>query len=298
MLNPVFRRELRTALRTWKTLTILCVYILLLTGSAALFLSSTYSNMQWNGYSPKSAASLYSNLANFQLGLIIIIVPILVCGTISGERERQTLDLMLVTKMSPFTIIIGKLFSALTVVLLMIVAALPVFGIATYYGSVSVLNLLATCGYSLAVAFAVGCLSIFLSASIKKTVPALAITFLLAAILCYGTTIGTQLLQQFVRVYYGDQPLKPIIGYSILAFNPFSGFSSVLDLQMGTSGINDMIYQYYYYNPYSGAMAQAPEKIALPLWAANLGVNAIFSAVFLFLGSLALNPIKKSRKFK
>ena len=45
---------------------------------------------------------------------ICILIPGLAGGAIAGERERKTLDLLLTTHLSPWKIILGKLFLCLT----------------------------------------------------------------------------------------------------------------------------------------------------------------------------------------
>ena len=48
-----------------------------------------------------------------ELGLICLLAPALTADLISGERERSTLDLLLVTPLSRLQIVVGKLVAAL-----------------------------------------------------------------------------------------------------------------------------------------------------------------------------------------
>ena len=59
-----------------------------------------------------------------ELGLICLLAPALTADLISGERERQTLDLLLVTPLSRRQIVVGKLVAALGSLMLLIVLAL------------------------------------------------------------------------------------------------------------------------------------------------------------------------------
>ncbi len=296
MLNPVFRREIRTALRTWKSLTVITIYILLLVGAAGLFLISSFSSMAWNGFHPRNTVDLYKLLSGFQAGLITLIVPALLSSAISGERERQTLDLMLVTKMSAFSIIVGKLCSSLMVVTLMLVASLPVFGIIMYYGSVSLLTLLTTFLYTFAIAVFSGCIALLFSVIFRKTIVALIMTYFVMGVLSVATLAGVaitcQVINSYATIYYFPQPLA----YSILTFNPFLGFLSVLDTQTGSNFVLEMISNLTY--RYEFAQTLVNKNIEFPLWIVNLCINFALSLVAIILASRLINPTRKSKKLR
>ena len=57
---------------------------------------------------------------------ICILIPGLAGGSIAGERERKTLDLLLTTHLSPWKIILGKLESSLCLIFLISFSTLPV----------------------------------------------------------------------------------------------------------------------------------------------------------------------------
>ena len=57
-------------------------------------------------FDPSAMVWLYVVLAAVQMGLVLLTAPAVAAGSISGERERQTLDLLLVTKMSPLSIVL------------------------------------------------------------------------------------------------------------------------------------------------------------------------------------------------
>ena len=80
-----------------------------------------------------------------ELGLICLLAPALTADLISGERERQTLDLLLVTPLSRRQIVIGKLVAALGSLLLLIVLALPIQALAVLIGGIGLEELLAAC---------------------------------------------------------------------------------------------------------------------------------------------------------
>lgn len=47
-----------------------------------------------------------------QFGMLVLVAPAMTAGSISGERERQTLDLLLVTNTGPVKLVLGKLLES------------------------------------------------------------------------------------------------------------------------------------------------------------------------------------------
>ena len=72
---------------------------------------------------------------------ICILIPGLAGGSIAGERERKTLDLLLTTHLSPWKIILGKLESSLCLIFLISFSTLPVIGLVLIYGGITLVNL-------------------------------------------------------------------------------------------------------------------------------------------------------------
>ena len=141
MMNPVLRRETKTTLRSWKMFAILTVYVAVVALGAILFLYGTMFNSYNYSFDPAQMTYMYVVLCAMQMGLMLLAAPAMTAGCISGERERQTLDLLLMTKMSSLSIVIGKLMSSIATLVLIMVATLPVFAIAFYFGGVTITSL-------------------------------------------------------------------------------------------------------------------------------------------------------------
>ena len=97
MMNPVLRREAITTMRSWKTYGALVVFLAVSAVGACLYINlAMYQNYDMS-FDPAAMVWLYVVLAAVQMGLVMLAVPAIAAGSISGERERQTLDLLLVT---------------------------------------------------------------------------------------------------------------------------------------------------------------------------------------------------------
>ena len=114
MINPVLRKEAITTMRSWKTYGALVLFLVISAVGAILYIDLSMFQNRDLSFDPASMVWLYVVLAVVQMGLVLLTAPAVAAGSISGERERQTLDLLLVTKMSPLSIVLGKLASSLT----------------------------------------------------------------------------------------------------------------------------------------------------------------------------------------
>ena len=160
-MNPVLRRETKTTLRNWKMFAVITVYTAVVAIGAILYIYGSMFNSYDYSFDPQSMVGMYTVLCAMQMALMLLAVPALTAGAISAERERQTLDLLLMTKMSSFSIVIGKLMSSMSMLLLLMVATLPVFSIAFYFGGVSLLALFGMMLYIVLTACMAAAVSIF-----------------------------------------------------------------------------------------------------------------------------------------
>ena len=119
-INPILAKELRLGSRSIKLPLAVMFYDLVLAVIAviAIFIAA-YANGSGTDYT--GFLVIYQVIGWTQLGITLLIVPILTAGTISGEREKQTLEIMLTTPKKPLSIIWGKLLSALSNYMLFII---------------------------------------------------------------------------------------------------------------------------------------------------------------------------------
>lgn len=289
MMNPVLRREAVTTMRGWKNFAVLTFYISVTALAAGLFIYGSVVGAYDFSFDPRSMVYLYALLCGIQLGLVMLSVPALTAGSISGERERQTLDLLLVTRMSSFSIVVGKLLSSMVFVLLLIFSTLPVFGIVFYFGAVGILDIFAMMAFILSVAFMAGAISIFFSCVYKKTVISIMLVYVLLGCLC----VGTILLAVLPTVFELAQDSTTISPWRIvlpLVANPGAGFLSLMEAQIGV-GFDDLSY-------YLTAKDVLLKAVIENLWVANIIFNIVIGGLFTLLAASRVNPIKGKRDKK
>ncbi|MEA4815602.1 MAG: ABC transporter permease [Lachnospiraceae bacterium] len=232
MINPVLRREAKTTLRTFKIFLAVSLYVIFLAGIAGIYLWGETRWSYMSGFDPQSMNGLYTLLGAVHIGFILIITPALTSGSISGERERQTLDLLLVTKMSPLSIVLGKLVSSLGLSVLLTFAAAPVFAIVLYFGSFSALGVLKLVLYCLVSSCLIGSIAIYLSSVFKRTVTASVMVYIIIGALCVGTLIA-YFVYMTIYVNITSEPSGSLGSLLILCLNPILGFLSIIGKETG-----------------------------------------------------------------
>lgn len=287
MINPVLRREAITSLRGWKNYAVLTFYLLMMTlGAGIFFYTSVFQSYRF-GFDPQSVVYLYVVLAAIQMALVVLSVPALTAGSISGERERQTLDLLLVTKLSPFSIVIGKLLSSMAFVLLLIVSTLPVFSIVFYFGSVGIGNLLTMICFTLTTAFMLGGISIFFSCIYKRTVVSIMLVYIITGALCFGTLLLV-LLPMMVRGFHEPSDAATLIK---LIPNPGVGFFSLIDNQIGSN-----ILQSAFFNYTQGAKSPFVLWASGNLWILHMVFQVVVGSIFVVLAASLINPVREHKQ--
>ena len=169
MLNPIMAFSATRRMRSFKTMLVVIAYVAALLLLALAFLGSfipdaVYLNTMTRG------PMCYLALLIAQFALIILIAPAMTSASIAGERERQTLDLLLVTNTGSFRIAIGKVMESFAVLALLIVCGLPVMSLCLLTGGVSLGQILIGELFLLAEAFACVSIGVFCSSVARSTV--------------------------------------------------------------------------------------------------------------------------------
>ncbi len=279
-INPVLLKELKVKMRSWKAAILIGTYnlvLLLLT----IFIMRITINNDIGTPTQSTIFGTYAFLIASQFGLIVLIAPALTAGAISGEREKQTLDILLSTTLNHGSIITGKLFSSLSQIILLMVSSVPVFSIIFLYGGIGLVQLLQVYLFFIVVAITLGSIGIFFSTFIKKSTAANVLSYSVVVFLGIGTIL--------ISVFYTQLFIMP--NYTT---KPYDETFWLYNLNPGVALISLVVDQFQ-----SGAGRIFPgltlniQSGKLHLWHINVIFNIIFSAVLLLLSAIKLNPVKK-----
>ena len=180
LVSPVFARELVTAPRRTKHYVARGVYVaalLMLMGTAWLVLAGSQTIRNY-GDLARFGAMLFQILAPLQLAVAIFFSALFTASSVSQEKDRKTLILLLMTELSNFELVVGKLFASLLTVIVLILAAFPVFMSLLLVGGVNVSQIMGAFAVTVASAVAAGSLGSTIALWREKTFQALAITAL------------------------------------------------------------------------------------------------------------------------
>ncbi|MGZ0049598.1 ABC transporter permease [Brevibacillus gelatini] len=190
LFNPILVKELRERFRSRKTVCILAVYLLVMGGIPLGFLLTDTLRAEALGEN----RNLFLISAAIHYAMVCFVAPALTAGAISGERERQTLHILLTTQLSPTTIVWSKLITSLAFSTLLLVASMPLYSIVMLYGSVSPEQMGQLILFLFVNIFFLGSLGLFCSTWIKRT----SISTITSYGIAFFFVVGTGLLFFFI----------------------------------------------------------------------------------------------------
>lgn len=242
---------------------------------------------------------------------IVFLIPALTAGAISIEKERQTLEVLLTTRMTPWQIITGKYFSTVFLVLMLIIATLPILCSMFLYGGINLWQMIVLLGVLVSTVVFFSSFGIFFSALIKNTVlsviltyisvfTVLAITFMLTFTGMIGMTIIDALLCDFIYEMYGKSMSNIISGdlfITCLYLNPLATLFDAIGQIFGYS-LFDTVAPLYGIKDMSAIFVHFTEKNILLRWFPFFSIllQALVSFLLLRAAAFFLKPVKKKAK--
>jgi ABC-type transport system involved in multi-copper enzyme maturation permease subunit len=191
--NPVLHRELLVNLRMTRAFVLLLVYL----GMLGLLVYVAWpSQARLNPGHSDEAARLVALLFLGQYVLLSLMVPSFAAGTITGEKERQTYEMLLASPLRPGAIVLGKLLAALCHLAVLVFCSLPIVMLCLPLGGVSPYEVLATYVGMAASVLLFGIICIAASSYFTRTIAALVVSYLiilplaLVGVLCYTQSAG------------------------------------------------------------------------------------------------------------
>lgn len=306
--RSLLAKELRTRSRGWRPPVLLTFYLGMLSLAVAGFLAVVFRAS--GTVQPVTGPLLFSTLAIGSVLLLAFITPALTTGAVSGERERRTLDLLLVGRASALGLVGGKLLGSVFYILYLLVAALPVFAVVYLFGGVPPLYLGMVLAVAAVTAVTHAALGLLLSAILRRTIVASAVAYLIVLGLVFGIPFVAA-VTAIARQGRTDG-LPPIYVYA----SPMVSLTSVLPsgrMGMGTPGVGDLLGVVLFNRPNEVAAAsgtvmpithtmyaagadpmtgQPKMVIAWAPWVYHFVLSGAFTLFCLLWTALAVAPVK------
>ena len=217
VIGPIFTRELVTSPRRWQHFVYRSLYgalLWVLIYTAWLVLAGTQiirtvQDMAFFG------STLFMILAPLQLALLTFLAATRSASAVAQEKDKKTILLLLMTRLSNHELVLGKMLASLLEVLVMLASALPIFMLLTLFGGVSLAQVGRVFLVTLATVLVAGSLGSTVALAREKTFQSLSMTALILVIwIC---------LWEAAALFAGDVSLGGVPLATIAAwFSPFS----------------------------------------------------------------------------
>jgi ABC-type transport system involved in multi-copper enzyme maturation permease subunit len=185
--GPVFTREAVTAPRRQKMYLSRAVYVLgLWVMMLTLWMVFTGTQQVRNvGDLARFGHVLFLSLSALQMAVLLFFAALSTASAVALEKDRRTLELLLMTRLSGTELVLGKLLASMLGVLMLLTAALPFFLLTTFFGGVSQGQVLRVFAVTLLSVAAAGSLGSLVALWREKTFQTLALT-VLCLLFCPG----------------------------------------------------------------------------------------------------------------
>ncbi len=189
--NPVLMRELLVNLRSPRAFGLQLVYVGFL--CVVVFFAWPTAKAGVARVSPEVAQQLFRLFFLGQFSLVALLAPTFAAGSITGEKERKTYEMLLASPLDPSTILVGKLLSSLTYLVLLIVSSLPLMVLCFLLGGILMSEIIRSFLILIIAAGTFGLISLACSSFFRRTSSALVVSYLVIlplAILAVALTSG------------------------------------------------------------------------------------------------------------
>ncbi len=218
--GPIFRREAVTVPRSFRHFavrsgSVLALFILMYTADKAVL---GFGSVSGPGASARFGALLFQLFALVELTLAIFFGLLFAAGTVSQEKDRGTLVLLLMTDLRNSELVFGKLASGLLAVGVVLVTSIPAFFLLPRLGGVTAGQIGEAIAICAAAAVAAGSWGTLVAYWREKTFQTLAIGVI-------GVAAFIGLIELIVALAGTGHPIGTVIGL----FNPYRAMIPVLN---------------------------------------------------------------------
>lgn len=175
--NPIMQWELLLNLRRKRAFMLLLLYQVLL--ACVVYFAWPQDQKLDLTSNPEQARQLVDLFFLGQYVLASLMAPSFAAGAITGEKERQTYEMLLASPLRPAAIVLGKMIASLTHLAVLIFASLPIVMLCLPLGGVSPYEVLAAYLGLIVSVITFGMISIACSSYFKRTAASLVVSYLL-----------------------------------------------------------------------------------------------------------------------
>jgi ABC-2 type transport system permease protein len=297
--NPLMVKELRGRMRGARAFVVLSVYLLLLScfTSIIYYAFSVSSSGPGGGMAMAEAGKvIFYSVVVIEIFMVSFVTPGFTSSAISGEKERQTYEVLRTTLLPAHKVVAGKFSSALTYMVLLILAAVPLESLAFVLGGVVAAELVLALIVLCVAAVFFASVGLFFSSFLRSTLAATILTYVVSLLTTIGLPVLVIVLASVTgAALYGSAPggIEPWIweAVTIYAVILLAGLSPI-SAAVGTELLlveQDVIFYYQQDVGYTYSMGPSGPLHSIPVpspWIIYVLVYLGLSAVLLLLTAL------------
>ncbi len=229
---PVFTKEMRSRFRGRRTpvllFTVTTLICALVIGILCFNWPGTLAPTEMNVTLARLGQLLLALMLGAQILAAVLLVPAFTGSAFAGERQAQSLDLLLLTPLSNANLAAGKLLSAVGFLLFVQLCALPLAGIAFLLGGVSPGQLITGECIVLGTIFSLGAAGVYSSLLFRQSVASLVMAYVIGVavvafipgLMLVGGEIGYEGTQVYLSAIPIVIPLGLLLGNLIAQTKP------------------------------------------------------------------------------
>lgn len=189
---PLFRREMLVQSYRPRTYVIRAAFAMLLFSVALVYAAATTGSSLFTTATrlPGQGRVILDALVWMLFVCIYVFAPATTSGVITLEKERQTLVLLYLTKLTPWHVVLEKYLSRLLPTLSILLLAMPLLVIAYTFGGVTTDMLGTSMWFLFVTAVQVTAVAVLCSTLCLHTTHAFLLTYLALALLYFGPMLG------------------------------------------------------------------------------------------------------------
>jgi len=271
--GPIFDKELRVSSRRKRNYTLRLLYVILLTIFVAIVWLSVVKSEGSSAYQKSRMAlagkTIVTTIVTFQFFATQVIAIIMLSTSISDEIYHRTLGLLMTTPIGSFQIVMGKLFSKLLQIILLLAISLPLLAIVRIFGGVPWNYVLSSLCITLTAVIFAGSLSLYFSINNRRTYVVIIKTIFTLGVLFFfiPTITGVLFIPRWLPGMSTPTTAFPLL-IAVIHINPFAAMS--VNTAMMISSSTPRLMLMFAVTPIGGSYFFWPLHCALMLGASAL----------------------------
>jgi ABC-2 type transport system permease protein len=189
-MNPVLRKDVLALLRLPRVAAIQVAFV----GVLAFMVLTSWPQGGVLAVAAQGRDDLLLGIVVGQLVLLTLFVPGIAATAIVGEREGNTFEMLYASRLSAGQIVVGKILSAVSFPLLLIIAGLPFVALLVWRGDVDFTKLAVSYAVLVVSAIFLAMVSLTISAFSRQASNALVIAYVFVLVLCGGVLVPAALV--------------------------------------------------------------------------------------------------------